>query len=98
MLSHDASLHLVLPRDFRPSRDKAVDRGERRLVNIEDFQRSCCLQSSCLTQIGFGVLVATSTAKRVAVLRTLPAIVISASVMGLCCSASPSRRVLMSWS
>jgi hypothetical protein len=37
VLSHDASLHLVLPRDFRPSRDKAVDRGERRLVNIEHF-------------------------------------------------------------
>jgi hypothetical protein len=66
------------------------------ILNI--FQRSCCSQSSCLTQIGFEVLVATSTAKRVAVLRTLPAIVISASVMGLCCSASPSRRMLMSWS
>jgi len=52
----------------------------------------------CFSQIGFGSLVATSTANRVAVLRTLPAIVISDSVIGACCSASPSRRVLTLWS
>jgi len=45
-------------------------------------------------QIGFGNLAATSTANIVAVLRTLPAIVISASVMGVCCSASPSGLFL----
>jgi len=37
------------------------------------------------TRIGFGLLVATSTAKIVAVLRMIPAIVISASVIGTCC-------------
>jgi hypothetical protein len=45
-------------------------------------------------QIGLGVLLATSTANIVAVLRTLPAIVTSASDTGGCCSASPSRRLL----
>ncbi len=49
-------------------------------------------------QIGFGPLVATSTANTVAVLRTFPAIVRSASAMGVCCSASPSSRVLTLWS
>jgi hypothetical protein len=51
-------------------------------------------KSFCCSQIGFGNFVATSAANIVAVLRTLPAIDISASVMGKCCSASPSRRVL----
>ena len=41
-----------------------------------------------------GLLVATSTANTTAVLRTLPAIAISASETGACCSANPSRRVL----
>jgi len=42
-------------------------------------------------QIGLGLLVATSIAKIVAVPRTLPAIVMSASDTGGCCSAGPSR-------
>ena len=50
------------------------------------------------TQINLGLLVATSTANIVAVLRTLPAIVVSASDTGGCFSASPSRRVLTLWS
>jgi hypothetical protein len=49
-------------------------------------------------QIGFGPFATTSTANRVAVLRTFPAIVRSASDMGACCSASPSSRVLTLWS
>jgi hypothetical protein len=49
-------------------------------------------------QIGLGLLVATSTANIVAVPRTLPAIVMSASDTGGCCPASPSRRVLTLWS
>jgi len=52
----------------------------------------------CCTQISLGVLVATSTANRVAVLRTLPAIFMRAPDTGGCCSASPSRRVLTLWS
>jgi len=41
-----------------------------------------------------GIFVATSTSSRVAVLRTLPEMVINASEMRGCCSASKSRRSL----
>jgi len=85
-------------RDFRSSHDKSSDRGERSLVNIEHFQRSCCTQSICLTQIGLGPLVATSTSNKVAALRTVPAIVMRGSDMSGCCSASALRRVLTLWS
>ncbi len=50
------------------------------------------------TQSGFGPLAATSTANKVAAVRTFPAIVMSASDMGACCSASASSRVLTAWS
>jgi hypothetical protein len=49
------------------------------------------------TQIGFGPFVATSTSKRVAVLRRVPAIVMSGSDNGRCFSANASRRVLTLW-
>jgi hypothetical protein len=52
----------------------------------------------CRTQIGLGILTATSTANKVAVLRTFPAMVMSASDTGECCSASASIRVLTLWS
>lgn len=44
------------------------------------------------------ILVATRTSNRVAVLRTLPAIVTSASETTVCSSASKSRRSLTLWS
>jgi hypothetical protein len=69
-----------------------VPRLPRSNVPISDCQALGYIV--CCTQTGFGPFVATSTANTVAVLRTLPAIVISASDMGACCSASPSRRVL----
>ena len=56
------------------------------------------LQTFCCAQISLGLLVATNTANIVAVLRILPAIVVSAFDTGSCCSASPSRRVLTLWS
>jgi hypothetical protein len=51
-------------------------------------------QTLCGAQIGFGPFVATSTSKRVAVSRRVPAIIMSGSDNGRCCSASASRRVL----
>ena len=49
-------------------------------------------------QIGFEPCVATSTAKTVAALRTLPATGMRASETAGCCSASPLKRVLTVWS
>jgi len=69
-----------------------VPRLPRSNVPISDCQALGYIV--CCTQTGFGPFVATSTANTVAVLRTLPAIVISASDMGACRSASPSSRVL----
>ena len=76
-----AVLHWV-----RPS---ALKHASRSLLQL-----SCSGHTLCCNQIDFGLLVATSTANIVAVLRTLPAIVMSAFATGGCCSASPSRRVL----
>ena len=53
-----------------------------------------CASFLSVHQIGLGPFVATSTPSTVAVARTFPAIVMSASDRGGCCSASPSRRVL----
>jgi len=58
----------------------------------------CGRRSSSSTQIGLGPLVATSTSNKVAALQTVPAIVMSGSDIGGCCSASASRRVLTFWS
>ena len=49
------------------------------------------------TQFGLGLLIAATTANTVAVFRTFPEIVISASVTGGYCSASLSRRALTPW-
>ncbi len=49
---------------------------------------------SSWTQIGFGPFVATSTSKKVAEFRTVPAIVMSGSDSGGCFSANASRRIL----
>jgi hypothetical protein len=57
-----------------------------------------CWTTTRGAQIGFGPFARTSTANTVAVLRTLPAIVRSASDKGVCCSANPSSRVLTLWS
>src|ERR1700687_2041268 len=46
------------------------------------------------TQFGLGLLIAATTANTVAVFRTFPEIVLSASVTGGYCSASLSRRAL----
>src|ERR1700683_2274265 len=56
------------------------------------------LGCSAVLQIRLGFLVATSPASIVAGPRAFPAIVMSASDTGGCCSASPSRRVLTLWS
>ncbi|ERR1039458_9470355 len=48
--------------------------------------------------IGLVIFVATSTPKIVAVLRTLPEIVMSAPDTGGCCPASIASRSLTSWS
>ena len=68
------------------------------LPALEQFQ---CLQTNLAlgrvfyrAQIGFGPFVATRTSRRVAVLRTVPAIVMSGSDNGVCFSANASRRVL----
>src|ERR1700690_2187627 len=53
---------------------------------------------SRFAQIGFGPLAATSTSNKVAVLRTLTAMVVSGSDTTGCRSASASRRVLTLWS
>jgi hypothetical protein len=60
-------------------------------------KRTCFGQSLSWTQIGFGPFVATSTSKKVAVLRTVPAIVMSGSDNGGCFSANASRRLLTFW-
>ena len=66
-----------------------------RLWNAHDFlfraRRERC------TQFGLGLLIAATTANTVAVFRTFPEIVISASVTGGYCSASLSRRALTPW-
>src|SRR5438874_11484407 len=51
-----------------------------------------------MLQMSLGLLIVTSTASIVALLRILPAIVTSASDTGSCWPASPSRRVLTLWS
>lgn len=56
-------------------------------------KRSCSGKSFCCTQIGLGPLVATNTSKKVAVLRTFPAIVMSGSDRSGC----PQGEKKMVW-
>jgi hypothetical protein len=66
-----------------------------RLWNTHDFLfRARCERCP---QFGLGLLIAATTANTVAVFRTFPEIVLSASVTGGYCSASFSRRALTPW-
>lgn len=58
----------------------------------------CASPPANTVHIGRVIFVATSTPKIVAVFRTLPEIVMSASDTGGCCSASITRRSLTLWS
>jgi len=69
----------------QPRKTKAPQtRPELRPGAVSVFQRFLLGQTFCCAQIGLGSLVATSTPNTVAVVRTFPAIVMSASAKGGC--------------
>jgi len=89
----------LLRSKYAPFYDKgrAEDDSSPRLASAPKFQSSKSEQTQALAgsmPASSGIFMATTTSSNVAVLRTLPEMVMSASETRGCCSASESRRSL----